>query len=196
MIDWAKVKTAIGTIAPWIAGTLGTPAAGVAVQALCTVFGLNASSATPDNLAAAIAGASPQQLADLRAAELKHIETMKEMGYSFQTELRRADSADIASVNSTMTAEANNSAAEAWYQKAWRPFNGFVVGIGSLFATVAVCVLAYGAITDHDIAALNAVPVLAGAIAMILGVPGAAVGIAAWHRGVMQVEQIKQGSQP
>jgi hypothetical protein len=79
-MDWTKVKSAIATIAPWIAGTLGSPVAGVAVKALCDVFGLSAG-ASPDSLVAAVAGATPEQLQALRAAELQHEEFMQKLGY-------------------------------------------------------------------------------------------------------------------
>jgi hypothetical protein len=48
---------------------------------------------------------------------------------------------------------------------------------------VATCLLFYQAIIAKDVTALNAMPQLATALALILGVPGAAVGIASWHRG-------------
>jgi len=96
-MDWSKVKSAIGTIAPWIAGTLGSPVAGVAVQALCNVFGLAGDSATPDNLTAALAGATPEQLQELNAAELKHAEFMQSIGYSHIEKLEQITAEDRAS---------------------------------------------------------------------------------------------------
>ncbi|HBO83134.1 MAG TPA: hypothetical protein DD502_33950, partial [Cupriavidus sp.] len=72
MMDWSKVKSAIGTIAPWLAGTLGTPVAGVAVKAICDLFGLTGDNATPENVTAALAGATPDQLIALKQADLKH----------------------------------------------------------------------------------------------------------------------------
>lgn len=80
-MDWTKVKQAIGTIAPWIAGSFGTPAAGVAVGALCQVFGLNQATATPDNVSAAIAGANAEQIIALHDADAKHSEFMAKLGY-------------------------------------------------------------------------------------------------------------------
>lgn len=80
-MDWSKVKGAIGTIAPWIAGTLGTPVAGVAVKALCDVFGLTGDQASPDSVMTALAGATPEQLLALKQADLKHQEVMTQLGY-------------------------------------------------------------------------------------------------------------------
>lgn len=81
-MDWSTVKGAIGTIAPWIAGTLGTPVAGVAVKALCDVLGLSPDKASPDNVTAALAGATPEQLLALKGADQKHQEFMAQLGFS------------------------------------------------------------------------------------------------------------------
>lgn len=80
-MNWSDVKSTIGTVAPWIAGTIGSPVAGVATKALCDALGLTGAAATPDNALAALSGASPAQLAALHAADLKHAELMQQMGY-------------------------------------------------------------------------------------------------------------------
>ncbi|MBA9844289.1 MAG: hypothetical protein QM625_02025 [Ralstonia sp.] len=93
-MDWSKVKSAIGTIAPWLAGTLGTPVAGVAVKAICDLFGLNSSTATPENVTAALAGATPDQLIALKQADLKHQEFMTQIGYDHLDKLVDAEVKD------------------------------------------------------------------------------------------------------
>jgi hypothetical protein len=95
-MDWTKVKSAVATIAPWLAGTLGSPVAGVAVKALCDVFGLSAT-ASSDSVIAAVAGASPEQLQALRAAELQHAELMQKLGYEHIEQLDQIAAADRAS---------------------------------------------------------------------------------------------------
>jgi hypothetical protein len=93
-MDLSKFKTAIGTIAPWLAGTLGTPVMGVAVQALENVFGMQPGTATPQNLMTALAGATPQQLQDLRTADQKHSEFMASIGYKDLETLAAIDAGD------------------------------------------------------------------------------------------------------
>lgn len=93
-MDWTKLKSAIGTIAPWIAGTLGTPVAGVAVKALCETFGLAGDSATPEDITAALAGATPEQLTQLKVVELKHAEFMQSLGYTHIEKLEQLTVAD------------------------------------------------------------------------------------------------------
>ena len=96
-----------------------------------------------------------------------------------------------------MQAEAANSANENWWQKGWRPFNGYVVGLGSLISLIFVCYLFYEALTSkrQDISlVVQMIPSLAFNISLILAVPGAAVGITAWHRGKRQREQSVGGT--
>jgi len=90
IMDWTKVKSAVVQIAPWVAGTLGSPVAGVAVKAICDVFGLSSDTATPENVIAALSGASPDQLQALRDAETKHAEFMQQIGYSHLEKLEQA----------------------------------------------------------------------------------------------------------
>lgn len=89
-MDWSKVRSALVTIAPWIAGTFGTPAAGVAVKAICGVLGADSNSATPESIQAAISGATPDQLLALKQADLKHQEFMAQLGYDNLAKLAQA----------------------------------------------------------------------------------------------------------
>jgi hypothetical protein len=90
-MNWDALKTAIGTIAPWLAGTLGSPFAGVAVQKLCDVFGLTAQ-ASPEQLAQAVSAATPEQLQTLKAEDNRHAEFMAQIGYN-SLELLNSDRA-------------------------------------------------------------------------------------------------------
>ena len=137
--------------------------------------------------------ANPDALQKAKEFELEKLKIVT----AAEVEHRKADSADIASVNATMQKELDASDKEAWYQKAWRPANGFAVAIGSLASVLFVCYLFYVSIV-HPNASVNmasvisVIPQLATSVAMILSVPGAAVGIAAWHRGVQKVEDAKR----
>lgn len=89
-MDWSKVKNTLVTIAPWIAGTFGTPAAGIAVKAICDVIGADPKTATPESLQTAIAGATPEQLLALKEADNKHSEFMEQLGYTSLVQLSQA----------------------------------------------------------------------------------------------------------
>lgn len=83
----------------------------------------------------------------------------------------------------------NPTQPETWYEKAWRPACGFAVAIGSVIGVVGITYLGYKGISNP--AALNIIPSLSSSLVLLLGVPGAATGIAAWHKGVQQVEATK-----
>lgn len=108
-MDWTKVKSAIGQIAPWIAGTLGSPVAGVAVKGLCEVLGLDSATANPDTVTAAIAGATPQQLQALRAADQKHQEFMQGLGYQYASQIAQATVEDRDSARKREAAVKDNT---------------------------------------------------------------------------------------
>jgi len=78
--DW---KGTIGKIAPWLAGTLGTPAAGLAVGALCKAFGFSESPENAQKAAqlAAAGSMTGEQFLALQVAEQEHREKMMGMGY-------------------------------------------------------------------------------------------------------------------
>jgi hypothetical protein len=74
--DW---KSVVGTVAPTIATALGGPLAGLAVKAIGGVFGLG-EGATDTDVAAKLAGATPDDLLRLKEADQK-----------FAIEMRRLD---------------------------------------------------------------------------------------------------------
>lgn len=74
MSNW---KDVVGTVAPSIATALGGPLAGLAVGAIGKVFGLD--NATQEQVANAIAGASPDDLFKLKQAEIDFQKRMAEL---------------------------------------------------------------------------------------------------------------------
>lgn len=170
-----------------LGAALPIPGGAAIATGLAAALGL--SDDQPVNIAAAM-----QDPAKLQAAmefQAKHEERLLELTSSYEIEMRKADSADVAIINQTIQKELEFSASEDRVQKWWRPANGYVVALGSLLSVIGVLVLFYVAITDPKLGlnvptVINTIPTLASAIAMILAVPGAAVGITAWHRGVKQ----------
>ena len=177
---------------PLLGAALPVPGGAAIGAALASMIG--SPSGKPEDILATLAqGAEKVQAA--KQFEITNNTHLMQMAYDYEIEMRKADSADVAAVNTTMQAEVTNSANETWYQKGWRPANGFVVALGSLFATVAVCWLFYVSIKTNNANALAAIPGVTFAVASILAVPGAAVGITAWHRGKLQIAQATLAAQ-
>jgi hypothetical protein len=74
-MDW---KSIVGTVAPTIATALGGPLAGLATKALVGVFGL-AEGASEEEIAKAVAGATPEQLLALKKEDNAFAIRMREL---------------------------------------------------------------------------------------------------------------------
>jgi len=75
MDDWRNI---VGSVAPKIATALGGPLAGLAVQAIAGVFGLG-EGATKEDVAKAVANATPEQLLALKKADHDFAVRMREL---------------------------------------------------------------------------------------------------------------------
>lgn len=84
--DW---KGTIGKVAPWIATTLGGPAAGLAIDAVCKAAGLTPSLENAQKAAelAAAGSLTGEQFLALQTAEREHAEHMQAMGFKQITDL-------------------------------------------------------------------------------------------------------------
>lgn len=186
LVDFAKSIAAFGL--PLIGAALPIPGGMAIGTALASAIG--ATSSKPEDILATLTSSADAVL-KARQFEQEQRERLIQMAYTYEVEQRKADSADVAAVNVTMQAEAAASATENWWQKGWRPFNGYVLGVASLVTVGGVFFLAYLALSGKDTNALNAIPTIVTSIAMVLAIPGAAVGITAWHRGRMQVAEVE-----
>lgn len=183
----------VSSILPWLSAAVAGGPVGVATLAvgkIAAAIGLP-ETAAPAEVQAKLNTLSPDQLLALQKYEMDFKKEMQDRGYKNQELLAQLDLGAIEAVNATMRVELENSDKESWYQKAWRPACGFAVAIGSFAGVLGTIILLILGIFYGKPEAINAIPQLAMAIAAILAVPGAAVGIAAWNRGVMQIEEVR-----
>lgn len=133
-----------------------------------------------------------------KTAQVFHADSTKQAEYDAAFEKLRADLLALAmqvevrtieAVNQTMQAEAK---AEHWLQWSWRPLNGMVLALGSLSAVLFTLYAAFMTITGQHPEALNAIPAIVNAVAMVLAIPGAVCGITSWYRGQTQLENSKK----
>jgi hypothetical protein len=104
-------------------------------------------------------------------------------------QLELAELALPAAVNQTMQVEAGS---EHWPQYSWRPFWGFISGFAFLFVVVLCCVLGYNAVIDKNPDALRMIPDLVTAFATLFAIPGAILGVTAWHRGALKRDVVNK----
>jgi hypothetical protein len=196
-VNWSDIASTIGKVAPVIGTLVGGPA-GAAIGGLVSMaLGVEN---TPAAVQAAIA-TDPDAALKLQQLQLDHAKDMQTLvvqaesnRLTAETQQRAADSADLVSVNTTMQAE--SAAHVGGFNNSWRAMCGYVVAFSSALCVIAVCVLFGVALITHQTAALTVIPELASAIALILTIPGAAVGITAWHAGRAQTIQAATASPP
>lgn len=85
-MSWTDVASVVENLAPTIASVIGGPLAGTGVSALEKLFGLTPAPATDtsarlDSVAAAISGATPEQLASMRKADQDYQVAMAAAGF-------------------------------------------------------------------------------------------------------------------
>lgn len=98
-MDWTAVKSIIGKLAPTVASAFGGPLAGAAVVAIGDILGI--SEPTQDKIKAAIENGqlTGQQVAEIRALEMKYKSEEAERGFRYaDLEYRDRDSARKANV--------------------------------------------------------------------------------------------------
>jgi hypothetical protein len=116
-MSWSDVASVVENLAPTIASVIGGPLAGTGVTALENLFGLTPKPAAStserlDSIAAAIAGATPQQLADMRKADQDYAVAMAQAGFKDTETLASLKVQDTVSARSMQTT--NKSVVPAW----------------------------------------------------------------------------------
>lgn len=117
MSGWSGALGVIEKLAPTIACAVGGPLAGGAISALEGVFGLTpAPSASTDDrqgaIAAAISGATPEQLEAMRAKDQDYAVAMAQAGFKDTETLASLKVQDTVSARTMQTA--NKSPVPAW----------------------------------------------------------------------------------
>lgn len=168
-MDWKQVgKTVVGMGLPLLGSVLGGG------------MGERAGSLVAEALGVA---ADPKAVSEQLKADPEAALKLAKVQADNELELTRLEVETLRTVNETMRVEAQS---DKWWVSAWRPFWGFVSAIAFAVAVFGFLGLAGYAIAKSDVTALNILPMLAGQLAFLFGVPAAILGIASWHRGVTQ----------
>jgi len=161
------LKEVLSKAAPLLGLAVGGPGGAMIAGQVAKLFGAKEGDA--EDLMNKI-NADPEATAKLWQFQLKHEEII---------------SRNIAAVNQTMQAE---SKSERWPQYCWRPFWGFISALAFLALVMLVCLLAYRAIVEGKVEAINMIPQLIFSMTSLFAVPGAILGVASWHRGKQKRE--------
>lgn len=186
-MNWDDVTNAVKKYAPVLGAAIGGPvggAVGGAISLIASAFGVGSDS--PDEIYNAIQ-ADPQAALKLKEIEAGNkIELQRIVMLREQNQLA-ADTQRILAINATMQAE---SKSEHWPQWGWRPYWGFISGTAFLAVCVLICSLAWKAVTNADSASVGMIPIIIGAFTALFAIPGSLLGITAWGRNKLKIEEM------
>lgn len=194
VVPLIPIAMALAQFAPTIAGLLGgkkaEDVAGKVVEVAKAVTGQS----SPDAAVAALQS-DPMLAYQFQVKVVEAQGEIEKMAHELDMAELQAETDQVKSINETIRTELANSDKEEWYQKAWRPFCGFSLGLGTLVGVYFTCILFASAISSKDMTALTMLPQLTISLTGLLAIPGAAVGIASWKRGSQKIEREKRLSQ-
>lgn len=138
---------------------------------------------SPSEIDKALAKANPETIAELKTLQLNHKAKLQEIILGNET-------ARIAEVNKTMREEGKS---DKWWQSGWRPFWGFASAFAFVFMCAIIGMLAWRAVTKADSNAMAMIPQMITTLSTLFAIPGAILGISAWHRGKEKITKAKGG---
>lgn len=179
-MDWTDVgKKAIGFGLPLLGTALGGPGGGAIGTLVASALGCDAE---PQAVATAIDADTAQAAIALRAVQENNRAELERLIITSETQI-------VLAVNKTMQVEAKSKGLSA----IWRPLWGIISAGAFALLIIGIIILAWKAIESKDINALNMIPLLVGACVGLFSIPGAILGVTAWHRGKMQRVQAGEG---
>lgn len=134
-----KLQEVLGKAAPWIAAAAAGPA-GLAAMAVKAAAGALGSKETLDDVAAAVAGATPEQLKELKLADVNFRLRMQELGYKSLSDLEAIAAGDRKDARAMQVAN-----------KSWVPAFLTAFLVGSFIGTLAALFLVEVPVTNRDI---------------------------------------------
>jgi hypothetical protein len=163
------------------------PAGGVAGKLISSVLGVKNE---PDAVMEAIKN-DPNAVLKLRQFEIESKVELRRMTLAAETRRIEEETKQKQTVNETMIAEAKS---DHWWTSGWRPYWGYTSATAFFVIVCAICYFVGLAIKTKDLNLLMVLPQIVMAIVALFSIPGAILGVSAWHRGKMQ--RIKAGEVP
>lgn len=197
---WGGVRKVLGGIAPLAGAAIGGPAGGLVGSLLSQALDVPAE---PEAIEQALVGAPPEKIAEVKKAMLEHKTELARIAAKREENELANETQRIEAVNVTMRAEAQAGAkhkVSAIAASLWRPFWGVVSAVAFgvqvwyiMHLVSKVVNLVNSGNIDQIPAVLTAVSTIVTTLLPLWAVPGAILGVSAWHRGQMQ--RVQAGEQ-
>lgn len=179
---WESVGKQILSLGLPVLGTaLGGPGGAAIGTLVASALGCEAE---PQAVASAIDSDTAQAAIALRTVQENNRAQLEQLVITSQTQI-------VLAVNQTMQAEAKSGGLTS----IWRPLWGIISACAFVILIIGIIVLGWKAITSGNATALNMIPLLVTACMGLFSIPGAILGVTAWHRGKMQRVQAGEGWQ-
>lgn len=178
-MDWSKVGSFVKKSVPMIAGLLPGPAGSIVGGLIASITGTEAE---PDQVLKALKE-KPSLLLELKKLEIEKKVELEKLTLQHASHIMAEETKRIESVNQTMREE---SKSDNWWTSGWRPYWGFVSGTAFGILVIFICILAYKAVVEKDVNAMLMIPQLITSFVGLFAIPGAILGVTAWHRGKKQ----------
>lgn len=172
---WDIVKSGLAKVAPLLGSALG-PVGGVAGAMVAAVLGVDNE---PEAITKGLENASPETIAELKRVQFENKTELAKIGFKVQIAEAEAAEKSIGHVNQTMQVETKSE--DAWTRR-WRPFWGYV----SAVAFFLTCMAIGWSVLSGDAVVIKELGSIVMAITALFAIPGAILGVSAWHRGVKQ----------
>ena len=181
-MDWTDVgKKALGFGLPLLGTALGGPGGGAVGTLVASALGCDAE---PQAVATAIDADTAQALVALRTVQENNRSELERLVITSETQI-------VLAVNQTMQVEAKSGGLSS----IWRPVWGIISAAAFLLLVIGIIALGWKAIHSGNVTALNMIPLLVTACMGLFSIPGAILGVTAWHRGKMQRVQAGEGKE-
>ena len=181
MIFEGIARRVAGMGLPMLGQALLGPAGGVVANLVAGALGLETDEPEALERALITNPAAAERLAELQERNRHDIEVFAQQAAAQQ----------VGTVNQTMQAEARSE--HAW-TRTWRPFWGFVTAIAFFITILGLVGFLFAIAISGEWGALSALPAIIQALMILYSVPGAILGVTAWHRGKMQ--RVRAGELP
>lgn len=167
-MDWKEIGSKLAEIGlPLLGAVLPIPGGSAICNALASA--INAKSTSPEDILSAITS-NADMLQKAKEFEATNQQILLKIQVDYEIAMRKADSDDVANVNTSIQAEAKS---DHWPTYSWRPFNGFLFGI-TIFGVYFLLPLLH-----------IVVPTIPETVWVAWG---AVLGVASWFRGKAQAD--------
>lgn len=184
---WDTLKGLVSNVAPVLGNAIAPGFGGIATALISSALGVENE---PEAMVAAIEGASPETIARLQEVESNNKAELEQLKIQREIKQIETDGKAIEAVNTTIQVETKSE--DKWTRR-WRPFWGYISAAAFFISVLGILVLIAYAIGTKQISLIGEIPGIITALFTLFTIPGAILGVSAWHRGVKQ--RVEAGEQ-